>query len=124
MSVALEPVTADNWRAVIAVDAASEHMKPITHYLCLCHYGGQWQPLADTESNPFARSNNVTFDGGNAWTRDISHGELIRTSADQTMTIDPCDMQLLYQGMDPGSGGGYSQLPWRLGLARQTNPAC
>ncbi len=85
---------------------------------------GQWQPLADSESNPFARSNNVTFTGGNAWTRDISHGELIRTSADQTMTIDPCDIQLLYQGMDPGAGGEYSQLPWRLGLATQTNSTC
>ncbi|WP_230423981.1 non-reducing end alpha-L-arabinofuranosidase family hydrolase [Streptomyces radicis] len=85
---------------------------------------GQWQPLADTESNPFARSTNVTFDGGNAWTRDISHGELIRTSADQTMTLDPCDIQLLYQGLDPDAGGDYSQLPWRLGLATQTNSPC
>ncbi len=85
---------------------------------------GQWQPLADTEANPFARSNNVTFEGGNAWTRDISHGELIRTTRDQTMTLDPCNLQLLYQGMDPAAGGEYSQLPWRLGLATQTTDGC
>jgi hypothetical protein len=84
---------------------------------------GQWQPLADTEANPFARSSNVTFPGG-AWTRDISHGELIRAGNDQAMTIDPCRIQLLYQGMDPSAGGEYSQLPWRLAPATPTHPTC
>jgi endo-1,4-beta-xylanase len=76
---------------------------------------GAWTPLAETESNPFARSSNVTFPGG-AWTMDISHGEMIRTGVDQTMQIDPQCLQYLYQGMDPAAGGDYSQLPWRLGL--------
>jgi hypothetical protein len=84
---------------------------------------GQWQPLAATEATPFARSNNVTFPD-NPWSADISHGELIRTGNDQTMTIDPCQLQLLYQGMDPSAGGEYSQLPWRLALATHTNPTC
>jgi hypothetical protein len=85
---------------------------------------GEWLPLADTEDHPFARSNNVSFDDGNAWTQDISHGELIRTTNDQTMTIDPCNLQLLYQGMDPSTSGDYSQWPWRIALATHTNPTC
>ncbi|ONK10554.1 non-reducing end alpha-L-arabinofuranosidase family hydrolase [Streptomyces sp. MP131-18] len=82
-----------------------------------------WQPLADTQDNPFARANNVSFPQG-AWTQDISHGELLRNGYDQRMTIDSCELQLLYQGLDPAAGGDYSQLPWHLGLATQTNSAC
>ncbi|MEU9060891.1 non-reducing end alpha-L-arabinofuranosidase family hydrolase [Streptomyces sp. NPDC048430] len=84
---------------------------------------GTWQPLAATEASPFARSTNVTFPGG-AWTKDISHGELLRSTNDQTMTVDPCHLRLLYQGRNPNSSGEYSQLPYRLGLATQTGSAC
>lgn len=84
---------------------------------------GTWQPLAATEAKPFARSTDVTFPGG-AWTKDISHGELIRATNDQTMTIDPCRLRLLYQGRNPNSSGECSQLPYRLGLATQTDSTC
>jgi endo-1,4-beta-xylanase len=86
---------------------------------------GQWQPLADSEANPFARSTNVTFRPGvEPWTEDISHGEMLRDGIDQTLTIDPCHMRFLYQGMDPAASGDYSQLPWRLGLLSQVNSPC
>jgi endo-1,4-beta-xylanase len=84
---------------------------------------GGWTPLAATESNPFARASNVTF-GGTAWSRDISHGEMVRAGYDQTLTISPCHLRYLYQGKDPGAGGDYNSLPWRLALLTQTNPTC
>jgi hypothetical protein len=86
---------------------------------------GAWQPLAAEEWNPFAGRSNVTFPGG-AWTEHISHGELIRSGHDQRMTIDPCNLQFLYQGhtSDIPPGTDYSQMPYELALLTQTNSQC
>lgn len=84
---------------------------------------GTWTPHLATESNPFARSNTVTF-SGSAWTRDFSHGELIRAGNDQTVPLNPCRLQFLYQGQDPNASGDYIRLPWRMGLLTQSNSTC
>jgi diamine N-acetyltransferase len=49
VSVRLDEVTPQNWRSVVAVSPRSEQAEFVTtvaRYLCLCHYGGEWHPLA------------------------------------------------------------------------------
>lgn len=48
-AVKLVPVDAANWRELSQVSCApgqEPFVAPVTYYLCLCHYGGQWQPWA------------------------------------------------------------------------------
>jgi hypothetical protein len=78
---------------------------------------GAWKDYKTGQSNPFARTNNVTYATGvTDWTNDVSHGELLRDNPNQTQEVDPCNFKLLYQGMAPNSGGDYGLLPYRLGL--------
>lgn len=48
-AVQLVEVTAANWRGVADLEVADEQREfvaPVSRYLCLCHYGGVWSPLA------------------------------------------------------------------------------
>jgi endo-1,4-beta-xylanase len=77
---------------------------------------GPWTPHQDSGSSPFASASNVTFDGTN-WAPDISHGELVRYGYDETLTIDACRLEFLFQSFDAGSDTSqYNSIPWKLGL--------
>jgi diamine N-acetyltransferase len=48
-NIVLVDVDAGNWREVARVTPQRHQERfvaPITHYLCLCHYGQEWHPLA------------------------------------------------------------------------------
>ena len=77
---------------------------------------GPWTALADTEMNPFAGNNNVEWPAGK-WADGISHGELIRSGYDERLTVDPCNLEFLYQGK-AGNGSTYDLTPYKLGLLR------
>ncbi|MGC4068349.1 MAG: non-reducing end alpha-L-arabinofuranosidase family hydrolase [Polyangiaceae bacterium] len=78
--------------------------------------GGKWtaMPGAETEASPFAGKANVT---GTLWSNDVSHGDLVRIDPSETQPIDPCNLQLLYQGFDKTkSASGYGTIPYQPGL--------
>lgn len=86
---------------------------------------GDWVevPGAGSWDTPFMADKNVTFEAGvTPWTKDFSHGEMIRDGYDETLTIDPKNMQFLYQGLDTNQRKvDYILQPWRLGIVRQTS---
>ena len=80
---------------------------------------GRWTPLADTADRPFAGWKNIGPSAGvEAWTDNISHGELIRDGCDQTLTVDPNNLRLIFQGMlgADKAGKGYGRFAWRIGM--------
>jgi hypothetical protein len=79
---------------------------------------GEWLPLADTEEKPFAGAMNVRAEKGvTLWADNISHGELLRDGADETLTVDSANLRMLFQGAwEKDKRSGYGAIPWRLGL--------
>ena len=86
---------------------------------------GEWIPLADTAQRPFAGWKNIRPGVGvEAWTDNVSHGELIREGYDQDMMVDPENLRFLFQGMLDvhKAGKGYGQFQWRIGMLTPMKP--
>jgi hypothetical protein len=84
--------------------------------------GGTWQSLGNTDtfSTPFLGEDNVTFNSGvSDWTTSFSSGGLLIDGNDQTDSVNPNNLQFLYQGANPSaySSDSYGSIPWQLGLA-------
>ena len=80
---------------------------------------GPWTPIADSPESPFASWHNISPDKGvQPWTDNVSHGELVRHSNDQTLTTDPDRLQFVFQGLleKQKKGSGYGKFPWRIGI--------
>ena len=80
---------------------------------------GAWTPIADTAEKPFASWQNVRPAAGvEAWTDNISHGELIRDGHDQNLIVDPSNLRFIFQGMwdKDKAGKGYGAFQWRIGM--------
>lgn len=80
---------------------------------------GEWRPIADSEAKPFAGAANIRPAAGvEAWTDNVSHGELIRDGVDQTMAVDPAKLQFVFQGMFERDKAGkpYGEWAWRIGI--------
>ncbi|MCA9214447.1 MAG: hypothetical protein KDB27_15355 [Planctomycetales bacterium] len=86
---------------------------------------GSWKPLAATRDKPLVSPINVV-NQASSFATSYSHGEFIRTGYDQSLTIDPKDLRLLFQGAsDSEYRQSYGQIPWQLGvltLEAQTAP--
>ena len=81
---------------------------------------GPWTPLADSEAKPFAGKSNVS---GADWSNDgISHGEMLRDGYDETMQIDACNLQYVFQGRT-AAGSSYNLNKYSLGLLTPAAPA-
>ncbi|KAH8690260.1 glycosyl hydrolase family 62-domain-containing protein [Talaromyces proteolyticus] len=73
---------------------------------------GSWTAQVTSKAAPFAGKANG---GGATWTNDISSGDLIGSSADHMMSIDPCNMLFLHQARATNSTRDYNPLPSRPG---------
>lgn len=78
---------------------------------------GDWKPLAATADQAFASLKNVQHPG-HTWTESVSHAELVRSSNDEHLEIDPQNLQIVFQGVldRDRRGRKYGEIPWKLGL--------
>ncbi|MGC8885954.1 MAG: non-reducing end alpha-L-arabinofuranosidase family hydrolase [Verrucomicrobiia bacterium] len=83
---------------------------------------GQWKPLADSLTKPFAGVVNTT-DTALHWTDSFSHGEILRVGYDEKLEIKINGMKFLFQGVSDKErqGKSYGEIPLRLGILTLEN---
>jgi endo-1,4-beta-xylanase len=82
---------------------------------------GNWTALADSEPNPFAGLANSSFSTSSPWTKDIAGGELVRDGYDETMAVNPCNLQYTYQGRNAYTTETPARYPWKVALLTKAN---
>jgi hypothetical protein len=89
---------------------------------------GKWEPLKVTPNSAFASWKNITpAKGVSKWTDNVSHGEIVRFSNDQTLTIDPENLRFVFQGVlesekeNDKKKLNYGKIPWRIGILDSAN---
>jgi hypothetical protein len=102
-------------RYLTVIDAQGDRRRYYKAYLA-DRLEGPWQGFADTLATPFAAQGNVQQAAH--WTANISHGELLRVGADESLVVDPTHLRFIFQGASDEEyrGTGYGGIPWRLGL--------
>lgn len=102
---------------VEAVGASGRYFRSFT----ATNLAGPWTLQKGSESDPFAGVVNVSFPDSTNWSNDISHGDIVRYNPNETMPINACNMQFLYQGFDKNAGSPpYGEIPYRPLLATMT----
>ena len=80
---------------------------------------GEWLPLADSEKKPFAGMVNIAPAANiEAWTDNVSHGELLREGHTERLEVRSDKWKFLFQGMleTEKRNKNYGGFRWRLGL--------
>jgi hypothetical protein len=105
-----------NYRKYLTIIEAQETGRRYCKAFWADFPNGRWDELAVSEKKSFAGKLNIKQDP--QWINQISRGEILRSSYDQRMEIDPLQLRFLFAAIDEydKTDRGYGQIPWRIGL--------